>query len=181
MIMQKCYKMTIAGCERELPLCPISDKMDIAAFIMFGDVELTEKAAEALLKKSPAHDIIVTAEAKGIPLAYEMARQGCRKYFVARKATKLYMRNPLEVEVRSITTDRLQHLYLSEEEVEAICGKRILIADDVISTGESLLAVEKLINEAGGKIVGRAAVLAEGEASKRDDIIYLEPLPLFVK
>lgn len=179
--MQKYFKMTIAGCERELALCPISDKMDIAAFIMFGDVELTEKAATELLKKCPPHDIIVTAEAKGIPLAYEMARQGCRKYFVARKATKLYMRNPLKVEVRSITTDRLQHLYLSEEEVEDIRGKRILIADDVISTGESLMAVEKLITEAGGKIVGRAAVLAEGDAAQRDDIIFLEPLPLFAK
>ncbi|MDD6175948.1 MAG: phosphoribosyltransferase family protein [Firmicutes bacterium] len=173
--------MTIAGCERSLPLCPVNEKLDIAAFVMFGDVELTEKAAAELLKKCPEHDFIVTAEAKGIPLAYEMARQGCRRYFVARKATKLYMTNPLGVEVRSITTDHLQHLYLSEEEAEQIRGKRILIADDVISTGESLNAVVKLVEAAGGKIVGCAAVLAEGDAADRKDIVFLEKLPLFFK
>lgn len=179
--MQQAYKMTIAGCERSLPLCPVNEKLDIAAFVMFGDVELTEKAAAELLKKCPEHDFIVTAEAKGIPLAYEMARQGCRRYFVARKATKLYMTNPLGVEVRSITTDHLQHLYLSEEEAEQIRGKRILIADDVISTGESLNAVVKLVEAAGGKIVGCAAVLAEGDAADRKDIVFLEKLPLFFK
>ena len=179
--MQQAYKMTIAGCERSLPLCPVNEKLEIAAFVMFGDVELTEKAAAELLKKCPEHDFIVTAEAKGIPLAYEMARQGCRRYFVARKATKLYMTNPLGVEVRSITTDHLQHLYLSEEEAEQIRGKRILIADDVISTGESLNAVVKLVEAAGGKIVGCAAVLAEGDAADRKDIVFLEKLPLFFK
>ena len=179
--MQKFYEMTIAGCTRQLPLCPINDKLEIAAFVMFGDVELTEKSAAALLEKCPEHDVIITAEAKGIPLGYEMARQGCRKYFVARKATKLYMTDPLEVEVRSITTDRLQHLYLSSEEVEAIQGKRVLIVDDVISTGESLKAIETLVEKAGGKIVGCAAVLAEGDAAQRGDIIFLEPLPLFFK
>lgn len=179
--MQQTYKMTIAGCERSLPLCPVNEKLDIAAFVMFGDVELTEKAAAELLKKCPEHDYVVTAEAKGIPLAYEMARQGCRRYFVARKATKLYMTHPLEVAVRSITTDHLQHLYLSEEEAEQIKGKRILIADDVISTGESLNAVIKLVEAAGGKIVGCAAVLAEGDAADRKDIVFLEKLPLFFK
>ncbi len=179
--MQQTYKMTIAGCERSLPLCPVNEKLDIAAFVMFGDVELTEKAAAELLKKCPEHDYVVTAEAKGIPLAYEMARQGCRRYFVARKATKLYMTHPLEVAVRSITTDHLQHLYLSEEEAEQIKGKRILIADDVISTGESLNAVVKLVEAAGGKIVGCAAVLAEGDAADRKDIVFLEKLPLFFK
>ena len=179
--MQQAYKMTIAGCERSLPLCPVNEKLAIAAFVMFGDVELTEKAAAELLKKCPEHDYVVTAEAKGIPLAYEMARQGCRRYFVARKATKLYMTHPLEVAVRSITTDHLQHLYLSEEEAEQIKGKRILIADDVISTGESLSAVVKLVEAAGGKIVGCAAVLAEGDAADRKDIVFLEKLPLFFK
>ena len=179
--MQQTYKMTIAGCERSLPLCPVNEKLDIAAFVMFGDVELTEQAAAELLKKCPEHDYVVTAEAKGIPLAYEMARQGCRRYFVARKATKLYMTHPLEVAVRSITTDHLQHLYLSEEEAEQIKGKRILIADDVISTGESLNAVVKLVEAAGGKIVGCAAVLAEGDAADRKDIVFLEKLPLFFK
>ncbi len=179
--MQKFYEMTIAGCKRRLPLCEVNEHLDIAAFVMFGDVEITEKSAAELLKKCPPHDVIVTAEAKGIPLGYEMARQGCRHYFVARKGTKLYMTHPLGVEVKSITTDHVQHLYLSQEEVEQLRGKRVLIADDVISTGESLAAVEKLVQEAGGNIVGCAAVLAEGDAADRSDIIYLEKLPLFFK
>ena len=179
--MNKVYELTVAGCKRQLPVCPVDDKLDIAAFIMFGDVELTERAAEALLKKCPEHDILITAEAKGIPLCYEMARQGCRKYVVARKGVKLYMRNPIHVEVKSITTARLQNLYLSEDEYQNLSGKRVLIVDDVISTGESLTAIETLVNKAGGNLVGRAAVLAEGDAAKRDDIIFLEALPLFFK
>ncbi len=179
--MKNVYKMTIAGCERELPICPISDTLDIAGFVMFGDVEITEKAAEALMKKCPEHDIIITAESKGIPLAYEMARIGCRKYVVARKGIKAYMTNPIKVDVKSITTDHVQTLYLSEEDVESLRGKRILILDDVISTGESLTALEKLVGEVGGEVVGKAAVLAEGDAADRTDIIFLEPLPLFFK
>lgn len=179
--MKNVYKMTIAGCERELPICPISDTLDIAGFVMFGDVEITEKAAEALMKKCPEHDIIITAESKGIPLAYEMARIGCRKYVVARKGIKAYMTNPIKVDVKSITTDHVQTLYLSEEDVESLRGKRILILDDVISTGESLTALEKLVSEVGGEVVGKAAVLAEGDAADRTDIIFLEPLPLFFK
>lgn len=179
--MAKVYKMTIAGCERELPICPIDDKLDIAAFIMFGDVELTEKAAAELLAKCPEHDVVITAETKGIPLCYEMARQGCRRYVVARKSVKAYMRNPIHVEVKSITTDHLQKLFLSEDDYQGLNGKRVLIVDDVISTGESLLAIENLVKQFGGNIVGRAAVLAEGDAAKRDDIIFLEPLPLFFK
>lgn len=179
--MSKVYNLTIAGCKRELPVCSVDDKLDIAAFIMFGDVELTEKAASALLEKCPEHDVLITAEAKGIPLCYEMARQGGRRYVVARKGVKLYMRNPIHVEVKSITTVRLQNLYLSEEEYNFLKGKRVLIVDDVISTGESLTAIEMLVERAGGNVVGRACVLAEGNAAKRDDIIYLEPLPLFYK
>ena len=177
----KTYDLEIAGCKRSLPVCSVDDKLDIAAFIMFGDVELTEKASAALLKKCPEHDILITAEAKGIPLCYEMARQGKKNYVVARKGVKLYMRNPIHVEVKSITTVRLQNLYLSEDEYLSLKGKRILIVDDVISTGESLTVIETLVNHAGGNIVGKACVLAEGDASKRDDIIYLEPLPLFYK
>ena len=175
------YKINIAGCDRELMLCPVNDKLDIAAFIMFGDVEITKAAAKELLKKCPQHDIIITAEAKGIPLAYEMAREGCQHYVVARKATKLYMKKPIEVQVRSITTARMQNLYLDQNEADYIKGKRVLIVDDVISTGESLHAVEELVHAAGGNIVGKAAVLAEGDASKRNDIIFLEPLPFFFK
>ncbi len=179
--MDKFYKMTIAGCERELPICPISDSLDIAGFVMFGDVEITEACAKALMEKCPEHDIIITAESKGIPLAYEMARIGCRKYIVARKGIKAYMTNPIKVEVKSITTANVQTLYLSEEDCEALKNKRILILDDVISTGESLIALEKLVAEVGGNVVGKAAVLAEGDAADRTDIIFLEPLPLFFK
>ena len=179
--MGNVYKMTIAGCERELPICPISDTLDIAGFDMFGDVEITEKSAAALMEKCPEHDIIITAESKGIPLAYEMARIGCRRYVVARKGIKAYMTNPIKVEVKSITTANVQTLYLSEEDVASLKGKRILIVDDVISTGESLTALEKLVGEIGGNVVGKAAVLAEGDAADRTDIIFLEPLPLFFK
>lgn len=175
------YKMTIAGHERELELFPVSDKLDIAAFIMFGDVEITEAAATELLKICPEHDVVVTAEAKGIPLCYEMARQGCKNYVVARKGVKVYMRNPIEISVKSITTENEQKLYLGEGDANFIKGKRVLIVDDVISTGQSLEAIEELVNKAGGNIVGKAAVLAEGDARGRKDIIYLEELPLFFK
>lgn len=175
------YKMTIAGCERRLPICSISDTLDIAGFVMLGDVEITEKAAAALLEKCPEHDVVVTAETKGIPLCYEMARQGCRRYVVARKSVKAYMRNPISVDVKSITTDHVQKLFLSEEDEKLLRGKRVLIVDDVVSTGESLAAMEKLVGMYGGNIVGRACVLAEGDAKDRTDIVYLEPLPLFYK
>lgn len=179
--MKKFYELKVAGCTRQLPICPVNEHLDIAAFIMFDDVEITVKSAEALLKICPEHDYVVTAEAKGIPLGYELARQGCGNYIVARKGLKLYMTDPLQVQVRSITTDHVQQLYLSSEEVERIRGKRVLIADDVISTGESLAAIEDLVKKAGGIVVGRAAVLAEGDAADRDDIIFLEKLPLIFK
>ncbi len=179
--MANTYKMTIAGCERELPLCAVNDNLDIAAFIMFGDVEITEKAAAELLKIVPEHDIVMTAEAKGIPLGYEVARQGCREYVVARKGVKVYMPDPISVRVHSITTLSQQTLYLGSDDAEKLNGKRVLIVDDVISTGESLKAIEQLVNKAGGIIVGKAAVLAEGDAADRDDIIFLEKLPVFPK
>lgn len=177
----KFFEMTIAGCKRNLPVCAINDKLDIAAFVMFGDVEITVAAAKELLNKAPEFDIIITPEAKSIPLAYEMARQSEKPYLVARKGMKLYMTDPLEVVVKSITTDNIQHLFISSEEALIIKDKRVLIVDDVISTGESLKAVEKLIRKAEGVIAGKVAVLAEGDAAQRDDIVYLEPLPLFYK
>lgn len=173
------YKMKIAGCERSLKLCPVNENMSIAAFIMFGDVEITEKTAEALLKRCPAHDIILTAEAKGIPLAYEMARQGKGRYVVARKGLKLYMTNSVSVPVKTITTESVQQLYLSGEDAQQLENKRVLIVDDVISTGEAVNALERLVEMAGGQIAGKACVLAEGDAAKRSDIVFLEPLPLF--
>lgn len=175
------YKMTIAGCERDLLLCPVSDSLDIAAFIMFGDVEITKAAASELLKKCPEHDILITAEAKGIPLCYEMARQEKGNYIIARKGVKVYMPEPISVDVRSITTARDQKLFLGSDDVEKLKGKRVLIVDDVISTGESLEALKQLVEKAQGNIVGMAAVLAEGEAADRDDIIFLEKLPVFPK
>ena len=178
---KKTYKMNIAGLPRELTLYPVSDKLDIAAFILFGDVEVTVAAAKQLLEKVPEFDAIVTPEAKSIPLAYEMARQSGKPYIVARKGVKVYMRNPLEVSVTSITTQKEQRLFLGETEVNMIKGKRVLIVDDVISTGESLKALEKLVEGAGGEIAAEAAVLAEGDAADRTDIIFLEKLPLFFK
>lgn len=178
----KTYPLHVAGIERDLILCRLNDELDIAAFVMFGDVELTVKCAEALLKIAPEYDYMITAEAKGIPLIHEMARQsGQNEYIVARKAPKLYMKGVFEARVRSITTEKEQHLYLDVAEAEKMRGKRILIVDDVISTGESLHAVEQLVEKAGGNIVGRMAVLAEGDAAKRDDILFLEKLPIFKK
>ncbi|MDR1002184.1 MAG: adenine phosphoribosyltransferase [Oscillospiraceae bacterium] len=179
--MENFFEIKIAGCKRQLPICKVNENLDIAAFVMFNDVEITVNSAKALLKKCPKFDYIITAEAKGIPLAYEMARRSKTGYFVARKGTKLYMTDPIGVEVKSITTDHVQNLYLSKEESDALKGKKVLIVDDVISTGESLGAIEALVTEAGGVIVAKAAVLAEGDAKNREDIVFLEPLPLFFK
>lgn len=175
------YKMNIAGLERELPLCPVSDTLDIGAFIIFGDVELTIAAAKEIIAKSPEFDYIVTPEAKSIPLAYEISRQSGKKYFVIRKKPKVYMTNPVTVEVKSITTESVQTLILDGDDGEQLRGKKILVVDDVISTGESLAAVEKLLAKFDVDIVGKAAVLAEGDAADRKDIIFLEKLPLFFK
>ena len=174
------YKLKIAGIERDLPLCKVNDELMIAAFVIFGDVELTEKCAEALLAKAPEHDIIITAESKGIPLAYEMARQsGNNNYVIARKAPKLYMRDIVYTHVKSITTAAEQLLCVGADEVALLKGKKVLIVDDVISTGGSLASIVQLVNEVGGEIVGKMAILAEGDAIERNDIIALEKLPLF--
>ena len=172
--------MDIAGLKRELPLCKVTDELYIGAFVMFGDVELTVHCAAELLKRAPEYDYIIAPEAKSIPLLYEMARQsGAEKYFLARKGPKAYMSGVFEVAVKSITTMSVQKLVIDVADAELMKGKRILIVDDVISTGESLLALEHLVEAAGGIICGRMAILAEGDAQKRDDLIYLEKLPLF--
>ena len=174
------YEMTIAGLKRQLPLCRVTDDLYIGAFILFGDVEVTVASARDLLKKAPEFDIMVTAESKGIPLIHEMARQsGHNDYVVARKGSKLYMNNVIETNVDSITTDHVQVLCIGQAEADLLKGRRVLIVDDVISTGESIRAVETLAEQVGGNIVGRMAVLAEGDAAEREDIIFLEKLPLF--
>ncbi len=174
------YKMNIAGLDRALPLCRLNDNLYIGAFVIFGDQELTVACASELLKKAPEYDYLITAEAKGIPLIHEMARQhGDKKYFLARKKPKLYMTGVLEVTVNSITTEGQQKLYLDTADAELMKGKKILIVDDVISTGESLAAIEELVRQTGGEICGKMTILAEGDAQERDDIIYLEKLPLF--
>ena len=174
------YEMNIAGCNRKLPLCKLNDDLMIGAFVIIGDPELTEACARDLLKLAPEYDYLISAEAKGIPLAHEMARQhGDKKYMVARKGVKLYMTGVFESKVRSITTEKEQTLYLDTADAELMKGKRILIVDDVISTGESLLALQALVKKAGGEIIANLAVLAEGDAASRTDIGYLEKLPLF--
>ena len=179
--MENTYRLTVAGVTRDLPLCAVNDKLDIAAFIMFGDVELTIACAEALLKVVPEFDVILTAEAKGIPLAYEMSRQSGKKYYPARKKAKLYMKRPVEIAARTITTADEQRLVMDQDELDEMDGKRILIVDDVISTGGALLALEAVASHSKGTVVGKAAVLAEGDAANRSDIIFLEKLPLFFK
>ena len=174
------YRMTVAGLERDLPICPLNEKLSIAGFVIFGDQELTVACAKALLERAPEYDYIITAEAKGIPLAHEMARQaGDSKYILARKGPKLYMRDIFSVTVQSITTAKEQKLYLDGADAALMKGKKILVVDDVISTGESLKALEALVEKAGGEICGRMAILAEGDAQDRPDLIYLEKLPLF--
>ena len=174
------YTMNIAGLKRDLPLCRVNDDLYIGAFVIFGDVELTVACARDLLKVAPEHDILITAESKGIPLVYEMARQhGENRYLIARKAAKLYMRNVFSTDVTSITTANRQMLCIDGDDAEYMRGKRVLIVDDVISTGGSIHAMEELVKLAGGTVVGRVAVLAEGDAAQRTDIRFLAPLPVF--
>ena len=174
------YNLKVAGIERDLPLCPIADNLYIGAFVLFGDVELTEKCAQALVDKAPEHDVMITAESKGIPLIHEMCRlSGKNRYVLARKSIKLYMKDVIKCETQSITTSQKQVLYIDGDDAEYMKGKRVLIVDDVISTGGSLLSLEHLVKDAGGEIVGKMTILAEGEAAERKDIIFLEKLPLF--
>ena len=174
------YRINISGLERDLPLCPISDKINIAAFILFGDVELTEHSARELYKKAPEHDVMITAESKGIPLIHEMCKiSGKNRYVLARKSIKLYMKDVVSCETKSITTGAIQTLYIDGDDAAYLKGKKVLIVDDVISTGGSLQSLENLVLQSGGEIVGKMAILAEGDAISRDDIIYLEELPLF--
>ena len=176
--MDNYFQLNVAGLTRQLPICPLNDNISIAGFVMFSDVELTIACATQLLEKSPDFDVIITAESKGIPLAYEMSKQSGKKYLLARKSIKLYMRNAIGVDVKSISTSQIQTLYMDINDMEFIKDKKVLIVDDVISTGESLRALEQLVNKGEGNIVGKCAVLAEGDAKDRTDIFFLEELPL---
>ena len=174
------YRLNVAGLERDLPLCPIGENLYIGAFVLFGDVELTEKCAKALYEKAPEHDVMITAESKGIPLVHAMcAASGKNRYVLARKSVKLYMKDVVACETQSITTAAKQTLYIDGDDAAYMKGKRVLIVDDVISTGGSLESLENLVRLAGGEIVGKMTILAEGEAAERNDIIFLEKLPLF--
>lgn len=176
----KSYTLNVAGLTRELPIIKISDELSIASFVILGDTELVEKTAKLLAEKLPEVDVLVTAEAKGIPLTYEISKLlNLKSYIVARKSIKAYMNSPIEVSVNSITTTNIQKLFLNNVDADFIKGKRVALIDDVISTGQSLKALEELVKKAGANIVAKAAILAEGEAKNREDIIFLEELPLF--
>ena len=176
----KTYTLNVAGLTRELPIIKLSYDLSIASFVILGDTEIVRKTAPIIAKKLPEVDFIVTAEAKGIPLAYEISRVlNLNEYVVARKSVKAYMEEPIEVEVNSITTTNSQKLYLNNQDAKKIKGKRVALVDDVISTGQSLKALERLVEKAGGKVLAKAAILAEGDAKDRKDIIFLEELPLF--
>lgn len=178
--MEKSYELDICGIKRDLPIIQINDELAIASFVILGDTELISKVAPVIAKKLPQVDILITAEAKGIPLVYEISKQlNMKEYIIARKSIKPYMNNPIKDEVVSITTQKKQALCIDGADVEKIKGKKVAIIDDVISTGESLCAIERLVEKAGGIITAKAAILAEGDASKRDDIIFIEELPLF--
>lgn len=177
--MDEFYTLQVAGLTRKLPVCRLNEKMSIAAFIMFNDVELTVACAKELLAKAPEFDVLVTAEAKGIPLAYEMSRQSDKPYITARKGVKLYMKNPVKIDDQSITTANKQTLVIDQSDIDQMNGKRLLLVDDVISTGGSMHAIEALVSKSSGTVVGRCAVLAEGDAAERKDIFFLQTLPLF--
>ena len=176
----KTYTLHVAGLTRELPIIKLSYDLSIASFVILGDTEIVKKTAPMIAKKLPAVDFVVTAEAKGIPLAYEISKiLNLNEYIVARKSIKAYMEEPIEVEVNSITTTNSQKLYLNNQDANKIKGKRVALIDDVISTGQSLKALERLVEKAGANVVAKAAILAEGDAKDRKDIIFLEALPTF--
>ncbi len=176
----KTYTLHVAGLTRELPIIKLSYDLSIASFVILGDTEIVKKTAPMIAKKLPEVDFVVTAEAKGIPLAYEISKiLNLNEYIVARKSIKAYMEEPIEVEVNSITTTNSQKLYLNNQDAKKIKGKRVALVDDVISTGQSLKALERLVEKAGGKVLAKAAILAEGDAKDRKDIIFLEALPTF--
>ena len=178
----KKYCLKVAGLKRELPFVDINEELAFASFVVISDTELVSFAGKLLAEKIGECDAIVTAEAKGIALSYEISRQlGHKSFIVARKSEKSYMKDTIETSVKSITTVTKQHLYLDGSDIEKIRGRKVCLIDDVVSTGQSLAALEELVIKAGADVVQKACILAEGEAADRNDIIYLEKLPLFRK
>lgn len=176
----KTYPIKVAGHTRDLPIVKINDKISIASFNLLGDVLLVEDTAKEIIAMLPHVDVLITAEAKGIPLIYEISKAlNLPRYVVARKQVKRYMHNPLIHEVSSITTAGKQILALDYEDAAFLNYKRVAIIDDVISSGSSLDALETLVNKAGGQVVAKACIFVEGDSIDRDDIIHLGQLPLF--
>lgn len=179
--MDKFYTVDICGREEHLPILPLPSGISIAFFNLHGNVELTEHCAKYLAERVQKYnpDVLITAESKGLQVTHCVARDmGHKFYAVARKSKKLYMQDGIEVQAKTITTGDVQHLYLSAHDVDLIKGKRVAIIDDVISTGAANAALEQLVAMAGGEIVCRAFVLAEGDAKDRQGVEYLATIPL---
>ncbi len=179
--MEKIYTVDICGRVEHLPVLPLPSGVNIAFFNLHGNVELTEHCAKHLAERVKKYnpDVLITAESKGLQITHCVARDmGHKFYAVARKSKKLYMQDGIEVQAKTITTGEVQHLYLSAHDVDLIKGKRVAIIDDVISTGAANAALEQLVAMAGGEVVCRAFVLAEGDAKNRQGVEYLATIPL---
>lgn len=179
----KTYTLSIGSVVRELPVVAVSGSLSIASFVMLGDTALIEAAADALVAHPgfprSSIDLLVCPEAKAIPLTHAIAvRIGCN-YVVVRKNVKSYMQDPLVEIVSSITTAGKQTLVLDGPDRKALAGKRVCIVDDVVSTGGSLLSLEKLLAKTGSTVVAKAAVLLEAGGYAGEDLIYLDRLPVF--
>ena len=179
--MDKFYTVDICGRKEDLPVLPLPSCVNICFFNLHGDVELTEHCAKHLAERIAEHDpdVLITAESMGLQLTKGVGLcLGHNHYGVARKSKKLYMQDGISVDAKTITTGEIQQLYLSARDVDLLRGKRVAIVDDVISTGAANAALEQLVEKAGGKVVCRAFVLAEGDAKDRTDIEYLAAIPL---
>ena len=174
------YEVDLDGYKAKLPVMKLPSGISICFFNLHGHSELTEHCGKKLAKLIPECDALITAESKGLQLTHVIARElNQPRYAVARKSKKLYMQDGLDIVIdSSITTGKEQHLYLSQDDAELIKGKKVVIVDDVISTGASLSGLEKIVELAGGTVVGKAFVLAEGEAKDRKDVIYLNSIPI---
>ena len=175
------YSLVIAGVPRDLRLFEVKPGLRIAILNILGDVELVDACAQALAEKLAdiPYDVILTAEAKSIPIAHELAKVTRKPYVVLRKEYKPYMGEALKAETLSITTGKPQHLFLDEKDIEFLKGKRIVLLDDVISTGSTLQGIHLIADKAGGKVSAEAAILTEGDRAEWRQVIALGHLPIF--